>query len=175
MGFSSERRFIAHTVHSSGDRGLFFLDNFIHQFIQRIDISTPSSRSYGIISLTFLLMSRRNRLLHCPQSLSNDFLAIPSHLLRMLDRIGRLKHLLNLLERQARHLGVKKDNQDPPNTADGGVEAECAGGRQSLHHGQESAGDDDIGPPARAGQPHGAHSTDFHGEEIGGLGKLLVG
>ena len=78
-----------------------------------------------------------------------------------------LEHLANLLESESGNLWVEEDDEHPADAADGGVEAEGAGGSHALHHGQKCAGDDDIGTPARTSQPHRAHCANFHWEEIG--------
>lgn len=78
-----------------------------------------------------------------------------------------LKHLLDLFERQPGNLGVEEDDQHPANAADDGIKPERAAGSKRLHEAEKRAADDDVGAPARAGEEHGAHGADLHGEEVG--------
>jgi hypothetical protein len=61
-----------------------------------------------------------------------------------------LKDLSNRLQRHTLHIRVKEDDKQPADKTDTAVEAECSGRCDALHHGEESATDNDVGAPATA-------------------------
>ena len=77
-----------------------------------------------------------------------------------------LEDLLDFLKCQAGNFRVEEVDHNPADTADGGIEAKCAARGHPLHHAEEGGGDNDVAAPAGAGEPHGAHSSDLHREEI---------
>lgn len=76
------------------------------------------------------------------------------------------EYLLNLLQRQTRHLRIEKVYQNVPNTTDARIEPKCSRRGHTLHHGQKRTGYNDIASPARAGDSHSAHRADLQREEI---------
>ena len=53
-------------------------------------------------------------------------------------------------QRHALDIRVEEDDEQPAEEADTTVKAECSGWCDALHHGEESAADDDVGAPATA-------------------------
>ena len=93
-------------------------------------------------------MTHGNRPLARLQSLGNDILTILPQPSSKADTEAMLEDLSDFLERQPRHFGVEKVNQDPAGAADSGVESKGAGWRHALHHGEKGRRDDDVGTPA---------------------------
>ena len=77
-----------------------------------------------------------------------------------------LEDLADVLQRHALDLGEAEDDEQPADEADSGVEAECAGGSDALHHGQEGGRNDDISRPAGNGVQHGADCANLHGDQL---------
>ena len=78
-----------------------------------------------------------------------------------------LEDLADILQRHALDLGEAEDDEQPAHETDSGVKAECAGGSDALHHGQEGGRDDDVGRPAGDSVQHGADCANFHGDQLG--------
>ena len=93
-------------------------------------------------------MTHGNRPLARLQSLRNDIFAILPQPSSKADTEPMPKDLSDFLERQARHFGVEKVNQNPADATDSGIEAKGAGWCHALHHGEEGRRDDDVGTPA---------------------------
>ena len=93
-------------------------------------------------------MTHGNRPLARLQSLLNDILTILPQPSSEADTEPMVKDLSDFLERQARHFGVEKVNQDPVGAADSSVEAKGARWCHALHHGEKGRRDDDVGTPA---------------------------
>ena len=93
-------------------------------------------------------MTHGNRPLARLQSLRYDRFTILPQPSSKADTEPMLEDLSDFLERQARHFGVEKVDQDPAGAADSGVEAKCAGWCHALHHGEKGRRDDDVGTPA---------------------------
>jgi len=61
-----------------------------------------------------------------------------------------LEDFADRLQRHALDIRVEEDDEQPAEEADAAVETECSGWCDALHHGEESAADDDVGAPATA-------------------------
>lgn len=59
-----------------------------------------------------------------------------------------LENFADRFQRHALDVGIKENDEQPAEEADAAVEAECSGRCDALHHGEESAADDDVGAPA---------------------------
>ena len=75
-------------------------------------------------------------------------LVLPLPLLRELESKAVLEDLADRLQGHALNIRVEEDDEQPTEEADTAVEAECSGRGDALHHGEESAADDDVGAPA---------------------------
>lgn len=58
------------------------------------------------------------------------------------------KHFTNGLQRHALAFREKEHHKYPASEADAGVEPKCTARCDTLHHGQEGRGDDNVGAPA---------------------------
>jgi len=77
-------------------------------------------------------------------------LVLPLPLLGELEPETVLKDLADRLQRHALDIRVEEDDEQPAEEADTAVETKGSGRCDALHHGEESAADDDVGAPATA-------------------------
>lgn len=71
-------------------------------------------------------------------------------LLRELESEAMPEDFADSFQRHALDIRVEEDDEQPAEEADTTVKAECSGWCDALHHGEESAADDDVGAPATA-------------------------
>lgn len=130
-------------------------------------------------------MADRDWLLHR----LHPFLDLVGTLSAQLSCVGNtesmLEDLSDLLQCQSGYFGVEKDDQNPnvklanapldtvckrvlpANKTDSSIESEGSSRSQAFHHRQESRRNDDVAAPAGASQPHSAHRSHLHREEVG--------
>jgi hypothetical protein len=75
-------------------------------------------------------------------------LVLPLPLLRELEPKTMLKDFADRLQRHALNIRVEEDDKQPAKEANTAVKAKCSRRCDALHHGEESAADDDVGAPA---------------------------
>ena len=69
-------------------------------------------------------------------------------LLRKFKPEAMLEDFTDRFQRHALNIRVEEDDKQPAEEADTAVKAESSGWCDTLHHGEESAADDDVGAPA---------------------------
>jgi hypothetical protein len=95
-------------------------------------------------------VTHRHRLLLVCQPCLDDVLPLLPQSGCILDAKSVLEDFSDLLEGEAGDFRIEQEDQNPAETADGGVEAECSRWRKAFHHGQKRRRDNDVGTPARA-------------------------
>lgn len=113
------------------------------------------------------LVPSRDRLFLGLHPLFDDIFALLAKLPGVADTESVLEDLLHFFQYKTRDLGVEEVKPDVSEAADSSEEAKCTRWGPGLHHGKESARDDDVGAPVGAGEPHGSHGTHLEREEVG--------